>query len=124
MLALLGGLAGAFGGALIGLGLVALIGGGGMPTWKLLQGVLGTAGVVGFGVGLVSGPVLSWTLLRRAPIWRAIGEPAVGAGLGASISFAFSIGFWPMIGVALATATLAALRLRRSVNRPSAVPTS
>ena len=118
VLALLGGLAGALGGSLIGLGVLLFVGG--APSWEIIRGVFTTAGAIGSGVGFVAGPVLSWTLLRRAPIWRAILEPALGAGLAASVAFPFDIHFFAVIGASLLGATLAALRLRRSVNRSAA----
>ena len=123
LLALLGGLAGALGGAVLAVGLLAVIGE--MPSGEILRGIFGTSALVGFGVGVIAGPLLSWTLLRRAPIWRAIGEPALGAGLGAAVAMAVTdVGFWPTIAAAVASATLAALRLRRAVTRTPAAPTS
>ena len=34
-------------------------------------------------VGAALGPISAWALMRHAPLWRAIGEPALGAALGA-----------------------------------------
>lgn len=116
LLAALGGLAGALGGTLIALGLLLLTEG--SPSFGILMAVLRTAAFVGFCVGGLAGPVLAWTLLRQAPIWRAIGETALAAGLTAALSLAadlshtLEIGFWPMIGWSVVGASLAALRLR------------
>jgi hypothetical protein len=121
LLAALGGLTGALGGALIALGYVLVTEG--SVNVGLLGVILRTAGVVGFGVGVVGGPLLSWTLLRKAPIWRAIGETALAAGLAAGVSMAFKVGVWPMIGWSVLGATVAALRLRRASRSSPPAPT-
>jgi hypothetical protein len=32
--------------------------------------------------GAIGIPVLAWLLMRRVPLWRAISEPTIGAGIG------------------------------------------
>jgi hypothetical protein len=115
LLAALGGFAGAFGGALIALGY--LLATSGLPSFSLLMAILRTAGAVGFGVGVLAGPVLAWTMLRQAPIWRAVGETALGAGLVAAVFIVVDTGFIPMLGASVLGATLAAVRLRRATKR-------
>lgn len=34
----------------------------------------------------IGSPFLTWSALRRAPLWRAVGEPAVGAVVGGGIA--------------------------------------
>ena len=118
LLGLLGGVAGALGGALIMAVLTRFSGG---PFISFAQ-LLGAAGGVGFTFGLVAGPALGWTLLRRVPLWRAVGETAAAAGvavtaalvLGASTPAIFA---WPA-----AAALAAALRLRWSHSKAPLLP--
>ena len=107
----LGGLAGALGGVLIALGIAAAVKT--SPDVKTLLPVFGIAATVGFGVGVIAGPVLTWTLLRRTPIWRAIGETAIAAGLAASLALTLGGSLWAAIAWSAGAATVAALRLRR-----------
>jgi hypothetical protein len=53
-------------------------------------------GALGFAlVGAIGTPMISWLLMRRVPLWRAITEPAVGGILGTLIALA-SIPFLPL----------------------------
>jgi hypothetical protein len=49
-------------------------------------GLLGAAGTFGAVAGAVLAPIAAWTLMRSVPLWRAIGEPALGTTLGAVIA--------------------------------------
>lgn len=74
--------------------------------------ILGVSSLFGAAFGLVLGPLLGWTLMRRVPLGRAVGETAFAAAVGVGVSFMaplgpFAIFFYPVIA-----ATLAALRLR------------
>ena len=74
-------------------------------------------GPLGFALaGAVGTPVLSWLLMRRVPLWRAVAEPAVGGILGTLLALA-SIPFVPLPVLAQPLLVLAgiggaALRLR------------
>ena len=39
-------------------------------------------------VGAIGTPLLTWLLMRRVPLWRAIGEPAIGGVLGTLVALA------------------------------------
>jgi hypothetical protein len=46
-------------------------------------------GPLGFAiVGAVGTPLLTWLLMRRVPLWRAIGEPAIGGVFGTLVALA------------------------------------
>jgi hypothetical protein len=46
-------------------------------------------GPLGFAiVGALGTPLLTWLLMRRVPLWRAIAEPAVGGVLGTLVALA------------------------------------
>jgi hypothetical protein len=68
-------------------------------------------------MGAIFSPLLTWSALRRAPLWRALSEPATGGVIGATIGTMLGSGpvflLLAPIGVALA-----AWRLNRSV-RPT-----
>jgi hypothetical protein len=80
--------------------------------------VLGAA--LGCGVlGLVLAPLAAWTLMRHVPLWRALGETALGTALGGvagylvpADSWPFPFPFVPPLLFALLGFVLAALRLR------------
>ena len=65
--------------------------------------------------GAIGTPMISWLLMRRVPLWRAITEPAVGGILGTLLALS-SIPFLPLPLLApllvLAGIGGAALRLR------------
>ena len=75
---------------------------------------------IGCGVlGLVLAPLAAWTLMRHVPLWRALGETALGTALGGIIgylvppdSWPFPFPFVPPLLLALAGFVIAALRLR------------
>ena len=61
--------------------------------------------------GAVLGPLYAWTLLRRAPLWRVIGETAFAAALGAGfVLVVVHEETWLPLGAAVSS-LLAALRL-------------
>jgi hypothetical protein len=73
-------------------------------------------------LGVILGPAVSWLLLRRVPLWRAVGEPALVGLAAMAVTLAF--GSLSMSLVAFATLA-AAWRLNRSAQRlpaPSTEP--
>lgn len=84
ILAGMGGLFGAAGGAVLTF-LGNLISG--YPVAPGLEVYLNNAGILG-AIGAVSGPTVAWSLLRRVPLWRALAEPAavaLVAGIGSML---------------------------------------
>jgi hypothetical protein len=86
------------------------------------------AAAFGATFGLVLGPLYSWSLLRRVPLWRAIGETALAAAIGAGGGFVLSAATSAPFAGALVLSAAAALRLRvahrpvpASIARPSPV---
>jgi hypothetical protein len=82
-------------------------------------------GPTGFAfVGAVGTPVLTWLLMRRVPLWRAILEPAVGGVLGTLLALATISLFHPPLLVQplcmLGGIGIAALRLQHADGRPHA----
>ena len=76
-------------------------------------------GPIGFAiVGAIGTPALTWLLMRRAPLWRAIVEPAIGGMLGTLVGLStLALGQSPtLLGMqplcVLAGIGVAALRLR------------
>ena len=70
-------------------------------------------------LGLVLAPLAAWTLMRHVPLWRALGETALGTALGGiagylipAQSWPFPFPFVPPLLFALLGFVLAALRLR------------
>ena len=70
-------------------------------------------------LGLVLAPLAAWTLMRHVPLWRALGETALGTALGGIAgylvppdSWPFPFPFVPPLLFALLGFVLAALRLR------------
>jgi hypothetical protein len=55
--------------------------------------------MLGAGVGGILAPVAAWTLMRRVPIWRAIGETAAGTVLGTTLGLIFPRLPAPWLGV-------------------------
>jgi hypothetical protein len=116
-LAIVGVIAGAVGGG-IGIGvLMAIFGvprGGAATGWDLLT----IAALIGAVCGIVAAPLLSWTALRRVPIWRCASETAFAAGLAAPPALAL-FGGRPVLALAgtAAAALLAAARLRWTFRR-------
>jgi hypothetical protein len=79
--------AGAVVGAICSAAAVSLIaaieGGVGSLTSRELRGLLGIAGAFGAVVGMIGAPALSWALLRRVPLGRAMLFTAIGTVMGA-----------------------------------------
>lgn len=73
----------------------------------------GVSSAIGAAFGVVLGPAFAWTLLRRVPLWRAIGETALAAAIGAGVAFVYPIVVTPFVA-ALSASTGAAFRLRYS----------
>jgi hypothetical protein len=119
-LAVVGVIAGAVGGG-IGIGvLMAIFGvprGPELTSWDLLT----IAALIGAVCGIVAAPLLSWTALRRVPIWRCATETAFAAGVAAPLSLAL-FGGRPVLALATtaAAALLAAVRLRWAFRRQAA----
>jgi hypothetical protein len=73
--------------------------------------------------GAILAPISAWSLMRFVPLWRAIGEPALGTTLGAMAgalaATAMNGGLaWPILG-ALIGFLVAAVRLRISYGAKS-----
>ncbi len=119
IVAALGGVAGAIGGGLIMAAIDIVASGGVRPSLESLP-FYGVATAIGFVHGLVLGPVLAWAALRTAPLWRAIGETAVAASIGAAVAIFSGAGI-PLASLgALVAASAAAGRLRLEMNRRAA----
>lgn len=110
---------GAVAGAVVGLVLTVLgkIVAGAPPAD--MANYLWNAGVFGaIGAGLA--PVVTWSALRRVPLWRTIAEPLVASVIGASIGVVLGSGaaflLLAPLGAAAAVARLAV------VHRPKARP--
>jgi hypothetical protein len=78
-------------------------------------------GPIGFAiVGAIGTPALTWLLMRRAPLWRAVIEPAIGGMLGTLLalsSVALARSAAPLVVqplCVLAGIAVAALRLRHA----------
>lgn len=116
----LGALGGALGGGLVALAMVTE----GMldPVSRAeidrsdIEFITSITVVVGATFGVVLGSLFAWTLLRRAPLWRAIGETALAAALGVGIGFLIPWGY-ALFVVPILTSTAAALRLRLEMGR-------
>jgi hypothetical protein len=82
--------------------------------------------------GAILAPISAWSLMRFVPLWRAIGQPALGTTLGAlagaMAASVLSSGLaWPILG-GLTGFLVAAVRLRiaygaRSTQRESVAVT-
>ena len=124
-LSVTGFLLGAVLGALL-FGAASVIAAGVRP--NLALPVLGAA--LGCGVlGLVLAPLAAWTLMRHVPLWRALGETALGTALGGIAgylvpphSWPFPFPFVPPLLFALLGFVLAALRLRITHRAKAAPP--
>jgi len=114
LLAALGGIAGGLGGLLI-VAAVALLGRSG--TGDLLF-ALEIGSMIGFAFGLLAGPTLAWAMLRRAPIWRAIGETALAAGMASTLAMVMSWNLIQSVCWAGAASLAAAFRLRHAYRVP------
>jgi hypothetical protein len=117
IISVLGALGGAVGGVVLAI-VISLVGGirGTLfPGDDLLRSIIefsGFASIFGAAYGVILGPILSWTLMKRVPLWRAVSETALAAALGVGVSMAM-----PSLGLSIFlfpvfTAVLAALRLR------------
>ena len=114
LLAALGGVAGGLGGLLIVAAVALLVRSGAGGLMVALE--IGSA--VGFAFGLLAGPTLAWTMLRRAPIWRAIGETALAAGMASTLAVVMSWSLIQSVWWAAAASLAAAFRLRYAYRVP------
>ncbi len=98
----------------------------GKPQVLLDPELYAVGGVFGAVTGAVFAPAMSWLLLRRVPLGRAIAHTAAGAVLGGAIGF-----FLPVLNLGLGAipgflwggllgATGAAIRLRLGSGKPVA----
>ena len=71
-------------------------------------------------VGAFVGPLVTWSALRRAPLWRTVTEPLVGALVGAGIGMLIGSGVLFLLLTPLG-AGAAVLRLERR-HRGRALP--
>jgi hypothetical protein len=88
VVALLGLAGGVLGGVLTGVlfaGIVFVNGGWHDFTLGTLGSIVAVASGFGAVYGVVLGPILGWTLMRRVPLGRAIGETALLAACGVEI---------------------------------------
>lgn len=76
-------------------------------------------GLLGLLTGSVIGSTWTWTVLRRVPLWRAVGEPTIAAmaAITALILIVPGVGSVAFCAVALAASGLAALRLAVAARR-------
>src|SRR5688500_19319293 len=80
-------------------------------------------------LGLVLAPLAAWTLMRHVPLWRALGETALGTALGGILGYLVPIDAWPFpfpfvppLLLALVGSVDAALRLRLTHRVKTASP--
>lgn len=112
LVGILGGIAGALAGG-VAIALFALLRGF-SPEFGSRGGLVWIGAIIGFVLGAVVAPVLTWLFLRFVPIWRAGVETAF-AGAFAFVSVALlDFGFERAAVGALVAAALAAARLRVS----------
>lgn len=71
-----------------------------LPNYLWNMGVLAALAAIG-------SPLLTWSALRRVPLWRAMAEPAVGAVAGGAVAFAIGapIAFLVLMPVGIGAAT-------------------
>ena len=119
IVAALGGVAGAIGGGVI-MAAIDLVTGGTSGLTAANLPFYGVATAIGFAHGLILGPVLAWAALRNAPLWRAIGETAVAASIGAAVAIFSETGILVASVCALAASGLATARLRLEMKRQPA----
>lgn len=109
---------GAVFGAVLGvfaMAFIALVSGG--PRWLAETSTFfDTGAAFGACVGAVLAPAAGWLLMRHVPLWRAIGETALGTVTGVVLGFFLgrfsSFGaLWP-IGLGVIGFVAAAVRLR------------
>ncbi|MCC6241764.1 MAG: hypothetical protein IT353_02935 [Gemmatimonadaceae bacterium] len=83
----------------------------------ILANFLWNAGVFGV-LGAIGGPLLTWSALRHAPLWRAMLEPALGALAGAVLGSIIGggVGFLVLTPIGLAAASW---RLQRTFPTPA-----
>ena len=123
VVALLGLAGGVLGGVLTGVlfsGILYVNGGWHDFTLGALGDIVAVASGFGAAYGVVLGPLLGWTLMRRVPLGRAIGETALLAACGVEIAM---IGVVPvpfgMLWLPVVLAVVGALRLRFEYSLPT-----
>ena len=58
---------------------------GGLAPWAFVCGAF---------LGVVLGPTIAWTLLRRVPLWRLLLEPTIGTIAGSFLGWAIADNRW------------------------------
>lgn len=71
-----------------------------LPNYLWNMGVLAAMAAIG-------SPFLTWSALRRVPLWRAMAEPAIGAVVGGAVAFAVGapMAFLVLMPVGIGAAT-------------------
>ncbi|MEP6834047.1 MAG: hypothetical protein ABJB74_11660 [Gemmatimonas sp.] len=69
----------------------------------------------------IGSPFLTWSALRRVPLWRAVTEPGIGAVAGGAIALAIGapLGFLVLMPVGVG---IAAWRLHHVYREPKLIP--
>ena len=119
IVALLGAFGGALGGVALGFGILVwdVIGRGhSLQPEGIGMITLMTVGV-GSAYGMVLGPLFAWTMLRRAPLWRAIMEPAAAAAITVVTMLPLKSGAVGLFLLPVLVSAAAAFRLRFAVDR-------
>ena len=126
VVAALAGLLGAFVGIVFGV-VAMLVTTGSLDLGQFTLFAYSVAATVGAANGVVIGSLTSFVLLRHVPLWRAIGETALGASLGAALMMALgdsaplrlAVGGYAGWLLAPAGALIAAIRLRVAMPTPT-----
>lgn len=98
---------GAVGGALAAIPITVLgklIAGAPPPTASNYLWNIGALAVI----AAIGSPFLTWSALRRVPLWRAMAEPAAGAIIGGAVALALGtpVAFLALMPVGIGVATL------------------
>lgn len=113
-----GAVLGAAAGVVVAVLVVAMIQGpSGIPSMGRFYGV---AALGGAAIGAVLGPAASFTMLRRAPLWRVFAETTLGTVLGALVGLALPLHLAPdtaAVAMAVVGFLAAATRLAWSCRR-------
>ena len=116
-------IAGAVGGAIIGAALTVLgkiVGGAPPATLANYEWNMATFGVI----GAVVSPVVTWSALRRVPLWRAVTEPLVAGVAGAVVGVLVGSGpaFLILTPVGIGAAVLRLNYVHRDKQLPRRAP--
>jgi hypothetical protein len=72
--------------------------------------------------GAIAAPLLAWSVLRRAPVWRVVAEPAAAATVAAIATLALAPWMMPIAVPVAAAAAVARLRWATAKRRSRALP--